>query len=98
MKINGKIYVTLEGMSEALGLPSDIEVSLVSAEPSEVARGMFTVWFCDPSKPELLEGDMAPTFAELMLLKRETRTARRRAVRAIADLWREEIAGLKLKQ
>lgn len=89
MKINGKIYVTFDELAEALGLPSDIEVRLVSAELSEVARGVFTVWFCDPSKPELLEGDVTPTFAELMMYKEETREARCKAIKAIAGLWRQ---------
>lgn len=80
MKINGKIYVTFDELSEALGLPSDIEVRLVSAEPSEVAREMFTVWFCDPEIPDLDEGCEAPVFAEFMLFKRETREIRHEAI------------------
>ena len=89
MKINGKIYITFKELSEALGLSDNIEVQLVSAEPSEVARGQFMVWFCDSSKSELPKGNEAPTFAELMLFKEETRKARRKAVRAIAGLWRQ---------
>lgn len=89
MKINGKIYVTFDELSEALGLPSDIEVRLVSADPQGLAREVLTVWFCDPSKPELLEGDEVSTFAELMMFKEETRRARRKAVGAIAGLWRQ---------
>lgn len=80
MKINGKIYVTFEELAEALGLPDDIEVRLVSAEPLEVARGVFTVWFCDPETPELDEGCEAPVFAEFMRYKRETREARCEAI------------------
>lgn len=89
MKTNGKIYVTFNELSEALGLPSDIEVRLVSAEPADVTREVFVVWFYDPSSPQLPEGNDAGIFAELMMFKEETRRARYKAVRAIAGLWRQ---------
>lgn len=89
MKINGRIHLTFKKLSEALGLPDNIEIEMISCSPEDMATNYFTVHLFDANRPELPLGNIPPYLECLSLELDATQEARAGAVSAVVSLYRK---------